>query len=155
MKTTNLFLCIALTASVLACGEKKDAFLEEAGKIHNEAHDIGEGIEPQIETIDSLTALLNTQKLTLKDAAQLARVDSTVAALGSVKTAFEAWEDNIVSVPGMVHKHAEGEAHEHNHKPAPDVTSEQMLEIQKEMKTNIEKIKADLQKAEEMLKSVM
>jgi len=155
MKNTNLLLSIALVASTLACGEKKNTFLEEAGKIHNEAHEIGEGIEPQIESIDSLTALLNTQKVTSKDAAQLARVDSTVAALGSVKAAFEEWEDNIVGVPGMEHTHAEGEAHAHNHKPAPDVTSEQMLEIQREMKTNIEKIKADLQKAEEMLKKVM
>ena len=158
MKLAAFFLTIVLV-STLACTDKKDPKLEEAGKIHNEAHEIGEAIEGQIEAIDSLKTLLAEKKKTMTDAAAMARLDSTSAALEGVQKAFTAWEDNIVGVPGMAHKHehAEGEAHkhDHNHKPAPDVTPDQMLEIQQEMKTNIEKIKADLNKAEEMLKKVM
>jgi ABC-type nickel/cobalt efflux system permease component RcnA len=159
MKLLSYFLGITLLLNVTACGDKKDPNLEEAGKIHNEAHEIGEAIEPQIEALDSLKNVLLEKKKTLTDAAALAKIDSTTAAFEAVQQAFETWEDNIVSVPGMEHNHdhaaGEAHAHEHDHKPAPDVTSEQMLEIQKEMKTNIEKIKADLAKAEEMLKKVM
>ena len=152
----HLLITAILLASLAACGDKKDAKLDEAGKIHNEAHEIGENIESQIEGIDSLKTLLADKKKTLTDAATIARLDSTVAVLGGVAQAFADWEDNIVSVPGLVHKHAEGEAHEeHNHKATPDVTSEQMLEIQQEMKKNIEKIKADLTRAEEMMKALL
>ena len=153
----HLLITAILLASLAACGDKKDAKLDEAGKIHNEAHEIGENIESQIEGIDSLKTLLADKKKTLTDAATIARLDSTVAVLGGVAQAFADWEDNIVSVPGLVHKHAEGEAHhdEHKHKPTPDVTSEQMLEIQQEMKKNIEKIKTDLARAEEMMKTLL
>ena len=152
-----LFITAVLLVGLLACGDKKDVKLEEAGKIHNEAHEIGEAIEAQIDGIDSLKTLLADKKKTITDAATIARLDSTTAALSSVAQAFADWEDNIVSVPGLVHKHAEGEAahEEHKHKPAPDVTSEQMLEIQQEMMKNIEKIKADLARAEEMMKALM
>jgi hypothetical protein len=54
----------------------------------------------------------------------------------------------------MVHNHAEGE-HHHDHKAAPNVTSAQMLEIQKEMRANIEKIKSDFKNTEAMLNKVM
>ncbi|TAF23250.1 MAG: hypothetical protein EAZ70_13200 [Runella slithyformis] len=157
MKTLAYFLSITLVMSALACADKKDPKLEEAGKIHNEAHEIGEALEAQIEDIDSLKIVLADKKKTITDAAALARLDSTSAALESVQKAFAEWEDNIVGVPGLEHKHAEGEAHnhKHEHKPTPDVTPDQMLEIQQEMKKNIEKIKADLAKAEEMLKSVL
>lgn len=155
MKIAACFMSAALIMSAVACADKKDPILEEAGKIHNEAHEIGEALEVQIEGIDSLRMMLTEKKKTLTNAAAIARLDSTSAALESVQKAFGKWEDNIVGVPGMEHKHEEGEAHNHEHKPAPNVTSDQMLEIQQEMKTNIERIKADLAKAEDMLKRVL
>jgi D-alanyl-D-alanine carboxypeptidase len=155
MKTLSLSLALLAAVALTACGEKKDPMLEEAGRIHNEASEIQASIEPQVENIDSLQNLLAEKKKTLTDPAMIAKVDSVSAALGAITKSFEAWESNIIEVPGLEHKHAEGEHHHHDHKPAPNVTSEQLVELQKEMKTNIEKIKSDMSKAEEMLKEVL
>lgn len=146
-------LFIALV--IWSCGGKSakdDPILQEATKIHEEAHEMQEGIEPTIEGIDSLKTVLIEKKKSLADSSAK-QIDELVGALDKIKGDFEAWEENVVSVPGMEdeheHEHSkEGEHHHHHdHKPAPDVTSEQMLDIQKEIRKNIEAIKADLDKA--------
>ncbi len=160
MAYSTTFYCLLLTASCLlltSCGDKKDPKMEEAGKIHLAAMEIEESIHEQIEGIDSLKVVLNDKKKTLTDAATIAGIDSTVAALDAVAKSFEDWEENLVEVPGLAHEHHhhEGEEHHHDHKPAPDVSSDQMIEIQKEIKANIEKIKSDLATVEERIKKVL
>ena len=59
---------------------------------------------------------------------------------------FELWEKNVVEVPGD----DSGEAHDHGHghhgeKENLQVTPEQMVEIQKELKSNLEKLLLRLQ----------
>lgn len=147
------FYCLLLTA----CGDKKDPKIEEAGKIHLEAMEIEETLHEQVESIDSLKIVLNDKKKTVTDAAVVASIDSTVAALDAVAKSFEEWEENLVEVPGLAHEHHhhEGEEHHHDHKPAPKVSGDQMIEIQKEIKANIQKIKSDLASAEERVKRVL
>ncbi len=142
---------------LVSCGDKKDPKMEEAGKIHLEAMEIEETLHEQVEGIDSLKIVLNDKKKTVTDAAAVASIDSTVAALDAVAKSFEEWEENLVEVPGLAHEHHhhEGEEHHHDHKPAPDVSGDQMIEIQKEIKANIQKIKSDLASAEERLKKVL
>ena len=141
MKNLLYTLQAAILVFFVACAtdKKEDPILKEAGTIHNEAHEMGEGVEAQFTAVDSLSALLAAKKMPA--------ADSLVAAMAAVKQSFEAWEGNIVTVPGMKHNHAEGEHAHDEHKPAPDVTPEQMLDIQKEMKLSIEKIKSDLDAA--------
>lgn len=78
-----------------ACGDKKDPKMEEAGKVHLEAMEIEESIHQQIEGIDSLKIVLSEKKKTLTDAAAIASLDSTVAALdavaGSLPLGKKAW----------------------------------------------------------------
>lgn len=142
---------------LVSCGDKKDPKMEEAGKIHLEAMEIEETLHEQVEGIDSLKIVLNDKKKTVTDAAAVASIDSTVAALDAVAKSFEEWEENLVEVPGLAHEHHhhEGEEHHHDHKPAPDVSGDQMIEIQKEIKANIQKIKSDLAKAEQRLKAIL
>jgi hypothetical protein len=142
---------------LVSCGDKKDPKMEEAGKIHLEAIEIEETLHEQVEGIDSLKIVLNDKKKTVTDAAAVASIDSTVAALDAVAKSFEEWEENLVEVPGLAHEHHhhEGEEHHHDHKPAPDVSGDQMIEIQKEIKANIQKIKSDLASAEERVKKVL
>jgi ABC-type nickel/cobalt efflux system permease component RcnA len=152
--------CVLLTVCTLfltACGDKKDPKMEEAGKIHLEAMEIEESLHEQVEGIDSLKIVLTDKKKTLTDAAAVASIDSTISALDLVAKSFEEWEESLVEVPGLAHEHHhhEGEEHHHDHKPAPNVSSDQMIEIQKEIKANIEKIKADFTKAEQRLKAVL
>jgi len=157
MKNSIYFLLSAsLCVCLASCGDKKSPKMEEAGKIHLESMAIEETLHEQVEGIDSLKIVLQEKRKNLTDAAATASLDSTVAMLDAVAKSFETWEENLVEVPGLAHEHHhhEGEEHHHDHKPAPNVSSEQMLEIQKEIKANIEKIKADMTKAEQMLNKI-
>ncbi len=136
----------------MSCNDQKDPNLEQATILHNEASAIQAEIEPQIEGIDSLVNRLNDMKKAATNAVAVAKIDSTIAALNVVAASFKDWEENLIEVPNMKHNHADGEAHHHEHKPAPEMSSEQMLAVQQETKANIVKIKADLARVEEMLR---
>ncbi len=152
MRFAPLFFVFSISLTLSFCSQQKDNVLQQAATIHNEASAIQAEIEPQIEAIDSLVAKLTDTKKTTTDVVAAAKIDSTVAALNAVSASFANWEDNLIEVPGMAHDHAEGAAHHHEHKPAPEMSSEQMLAVQKEIKANIVKIKTDLARVEAMLK---
>lgn len=153
MKTLTLTLLLSIV--FFSCSDKKDPKLEEAAKLHNEATEIQATIEPQIEGADSLITVLNEKKKTLTDAAAIAHIDSTTATLEALSKSLEDWEGNLIEVPGMPHAEHGDEHHHHEHKKAPDMSPDQMLQVQQEIKKGIEKIRDDLAKAEEMLKSAM
>ncbi len=135
----TLLSLVLLTAACGGGGSADEATLQAAGQLHLQASEVQERIEP---LIDSL-ALLKTQ-LTAK---QTPEAQATVAEIDSVTKRFEEWEDTAVEVPGQEHPHQHGEGehhHHHDHKPAPQVTASEMLDIQKELKANIEKIDRDV-----------
>jgi hypothetical protein len=155
MKQLPIFVFFAIILLSVSCTEKKDTNLEQAAALHNEASAIQEEIEPQIEAIDSLIMTLTDIKKVRTDAVDISQIDSTIAALNAVSLSFKDWENNLIEVPGMKHSHSEGAEHHHEHKPAPEMSLEQMLAVQKEIKANIVKIKEDLGKAEGMMKRAM
>ncbi|GAB4113654.1 MAG: hypothetical protein OHK0057_16120 [Thermoflexibacter sp.] len=138
--------------------EKSEALLREAVKWHNEAMAIHKELMPKMKAIEELKAKLTAQKDSLagKDENAISQLDAEIMNLENISTEMQEWMKNIVEVPHDEehHHHHEGEAHEHDHshehKAKIDLTPEQMLDIQKEMKANIlkiqEKIKAVLQK---------
>lgn len=133
---------LAGTLLLAACGGRTsadEATLKEAGQIHLQASEVQERLEP---LVDSLVALKTSLATRATPEAQAA-----VAGIDSATKRFEAWEESVVEVPGQehAHDHAEGESHHHHdHKSAPQVTASEMLEIQKELKANIEKIDAEV-----------
>ncbi|MFD2524020.1 hypothetical protein [Emticicia soli] len=131
---------LAAGIAVMACSSKtpKDnPVLVEANQVHLEAEAIQEKIEPEIEKIDSLKNLLAVRKT--------AKADSLVNDLSKLNADFEDWEKNFFAVPGFEHTHEEGhEHHNHDHTPAPELPADKMLEVQKEIKANIESIEARL-----------
>jgi hypothetical protein len=155
LKNTLLFY---LTVCLTACNSSPEntSALTEAGKIHNEA----------VASHDSLTKMVTAefpglrQKLAARkqtipaDSVLFQQYSEAITSLDETATELEEWEENIVEVPGNEHVHKAGEKHEH--KPAPDVTPEQMLAIQKEMRVNLRTISDNLRQvklqAEEMLK---
>ncbi len=155
--TSRLFTPALLALALLSsCGGKNsadEAALKEAGEIHLQASEIQETLEPQV---DSLAAL-KTSLAALKTPA----VAQAVADIDRVVSRFEEWESNVVEVPGVKHEHehAEGDSthhhHHHDHKPAPQVTASEMLDIQKEMRMNIEQISADVKTAMEAGKKAL
>jgi hypothetical protein len=103
---------------ITACsgGRGNEVIMEEAARIHNETMALAVLVEKAINNgeADSMNTISN---------------DSIV----HWRQLFEAWKEDIVEVPGNEthHTHA-GSSHHHDHAP-PDITPEQMLEIQKSL----------------------
>lgn len=140
MKTYQLVafgLALSGLSACLSSSDKHDPLLDEAARYHNEATAIQATLEPRVDQIDSLKTVLTGQSLP----ASAARI----ATLDSIKTAFEAWEENLVEVPGMPHEH--GHAHgkrEHHHGDATlkDLPADQMRDLQRETLNSIRQLQA-------------
>jgi len=127
MKRFLLFSIISLF--IFNCTNTKDKeTLAKASAIHNEAFALLEKLEDDLKTLKADTTI---------------HQDS----LAALTQALAAWEENLVEVPGNEHEHHhhEGEEghnhdHDHNHAKAPDVTPNEMLEIQSTLKKEIDAI---------------
>ncbi|HEY1054114.1 MAG TPA: hypothetical protein VGE24_03240 [Emticicia sp.] len=145
-------ISILLTSFVfISCSSKSpkdNSVLIEANRIHLEAEAIQSRVEPEIEKIDSLKNLLQLKKM--------AKADSLASELVNLKTDFKDWEKNLFVVPGFEHTHEGKHAHNHHeHTPAPELPADKMLEIQKEIKINIERIDIELNKKLAQTKEIL
>jgi ABC-type nickel/cobalt efflux system permease component RcnA len=152
MKQGAYFLFILLALFILfSCGgkdEKTEALLKEAAQWHNEAVAIHKELMPKMKEIEALKAKLTAQKDSLigKEDNTVSQLEVQIMDLENISKEMKEWMENIVEVPNNEehHHHHEGEEHEHDHKHEHgakiDLTPEQMLEVQKEMKANILKI---------------
>lgn len=133
-----MLLVLVLGSFWVACTstDKKDLLLDEAARYHQQATAIQAAIEPKIEQIDSLKAVLLATKAPIAQA--------TMATLDSLKTAFFEWEANLVEVPGMEHEHKVGEKHKHGDNTLKDLPADQMRDLQRELLNNIRQIQARL-----------
>jgi LmbE family N-acetylglucosaminyl deacetylase len=110
----KLFVLLCLTAC--STSSKEDKLLQEAADVHNMALLMAEELETTLKQ--------NTFP-----------ADSASA----IRAAIEAWENDLVEVPGNEHHHNH-EGHNHSHEPV-HVTAEEMLQLQLELKQRIERIK--------------
>ena len=120
MKSHGIFLILLFLC--FACKTKtNDQLLIEAARIHNEVMVSVEELEVEISRV-------------AQDSTGLVPPDSITA----WNEAIEKWEAEMVEVPGneSYSDHAHGEHHHHDHKPL-EVTSEQMLSIQKDLKVRL------------------
>ncbi|MCU0384224.1 MAG: hypothetical protein MUF68_09190 [Cyclobacteriaceae bacterium] len=125
----RILIISAISLFIFNCTHNKDKeTLTKASTIHNEAYALLEKLEDDLKTLK----------------ADITINQDSVAVLSK---ALAAWEENLVEVPGNEHEHHhhEGEEghnhdHDHNHAKAPDVTPNEMLEIQTTLKKEIEAI---------------
>lgn len=110
---------------------KEDAHhLQQAVEIHKAMMEIEEQFENQLDSLKSFSH----HAVEIRDSLQVIEKD------------FELWEKNVVEVPGDDSEEAHDHGHEHHHeKENLHVTPEQMVEIQKELKSNLEKLLLRLQ----------
>ena len=134
----GLLICFLSCILITGCGEKKDPDLVEAARIHNEMIAGAERLEIQL---DSLTKSLHTleAKISPADSLKKRQVVENLAGCDLVKKNIAGWEEDMVEVPGNEHHHHHN-GEEHEHKPAPDLTPKQMLEVQKAKKAELEPI---------------
>lgn len=106
---------ILITLSFLlftACQPSEDAALAEAQRLHRQV--------VELET----RLLTQYQRLERPDSAQQAWYEE-----------FKEWQSNLVVVPGVEHDHSHDDHHHHDHlhEAAPQLTSEQLLDVQKSL----------------------
>ncbi len=126
-------ISVIVFAFFVSCqGEnKEDAhFLQQAAEIHRAMMEIEAQFESQLDSLKSFSH----HAVEIRDSLQVIEKD------------FELWEKNVVEVPGDDSAEAHDHGHEHHHeKENLQVTPEQMVEIQKELKSNLEKLLLRLQ----------
>lgn len=132
-------LLIALALAAFACTKKneKSPQLIEANRLHLEAMKISQQLEQKLDSLSPLA----------KDGS------SGKPQIDSLKNLIEVWEKHVIEVPGFAHEHAHEHAHQHGaheHKSAPPMTDESMLEYQRQSRQAI----AELQEAIEKLESL-
>lgn len=116
-------LSIVLILLMTHCSVKKeDSLLTDAALLHNEAVALASQLEEQLATLASDTTHLR---------------DSVTA----WRIALKNWQSNLVEVPGNEFPQHDHAHHAHKHEAAVDLTSEQMLTLQQEMKAQIEELK--------------
>lgn len=109
---------------------KENPFLRDAAQVHNEAIALAQQLEEQLEHLTN---------------------DSTVLAdsLRVWRTDLENWKRNLPEVPGNEnHEHHEQGHHDHG-KQLPELTPDQMLLVQREMKAQLDLIISRINKDKE------
>ena len=117
---------ILLLVFVLGCAPSKDdKLIQQSIEIHGEAMTIGKDVKEKIKQLSAKTDGLDSlMQSAIKDSVK------------NLEQAWEEWEASIVEVPGNEdhdHDHHDHD-HDHDHSPAPDLTPEQVLEIQQDIK---------------------
>ncbi|MCE7040339.1 hypothetical protein [Dyadobacter sp. CY312] len=127
MKTIQSLLLLSFFAMLQACSgnSEKSELLAEANQLHLESVEIHENLEKK----------LNLMLAKEKDLSRLKTLDS-------LHNLIELWETGLVEVPGFEHAHSHGAHHEH--KAAPAMTEESMLEYQKNGKEAIQELEGAL-----------
>jgi len=107
--------------------KKENPFLKDATQVHNEAIALAQQLEEQLEHLTN---------------------DSTVLAdsLRVWQTDLEKWKRNLPEVPGNEnHEHPEQGHHDHG-KQLPELTPDQILLVQREMKAQLDLITSRVNK---------
>lgn len=94
----------------------------EAVALYNETHELYDSLKKQAKAD--------------QDSLLLSRLDS-------LHKLMHSWEDGLYEVPGFEHDHGghDGDEHKHEHKTAPKMTDQSMLEYQESARAAIEELK--------------
>lgn len=130
-----LFL-LAIFLTTFSCNRRGENSpqLIEANRLHLEAIEISKQLE---QNLDNLS-------MRAKDDVEKSEIDS-------LKNLIEVWEENLIEVPGFPHDHAH-EAHSHEHKTAPPMTDESMLDYQRQSREAIVELKEVITKLDSLRK---
>jgi hypothetical protein len=120
-----LFLALLSFYACMGPSKEEQKLLTEAATIHNAAYKLAGELEEELEMMRTDTTV-NADSITL------------------LLSAIETWESALVEVPGNEahHNHEEGEAHHHHHEHSKtiDVTPQEMLKVQNELRKQLDVI---------------
>ena len=128
-----------------ACNTHEDSpTINEAIEVHKNMRTLYFDLETIAEAKkEELKGSMNQAKENA-DAATAAELSKLNSQLQNLHQELAAWKENLVEVPGHCF-HAEGEPHEHHDHPhLKDLSDEEILELQKELKKQLEEIESQL-----------
>lgn len=144
--TIFFILSFAVCLSILSCNndttaktdQKDQEILKEAAKIHNEAINIGLALAPQLEQFRQTKNSINIQgrALTPVELKFVEKVDR-------LNASHNYWQQHLIEVPGFGHDHSHDHAghdhsdHSHQHSSGPDLSADQMLQAQQDIRDSI------------------
>lgn len=144
-----VFLLVISVLTLAFCTPKKNPQLQEAAQIHNEAIAMHKEVTALVENAKTLLPGLKAKRDS-EDAVARPAFDTAIAAIEQADKKLDLWMDDVVEVPGNeAHNEHNAHEHEHNHAAPPDVTPQQMLEIQRETKKTLESIRTNVVKQTE------
>lgn len=116
-------ISLIIAAFLLSCAKQSENSpqLIEANRLHLEAMKIAEQAEQKL---DSLAPLVQNR-----------------SEMDSLKKLVETWESHVIEVPGFAHAHDHSGHHTHEHKAAPSMTDESMLDYQRQSRQAILELK--------------
>ena len=140
--------------SMVACqSSTPDQALQEAADLHNKAIQVEKKVKPQMDQLSQLKNALAVQQRTLTESEQ-----SFVDYVTQIETLYRYWEENHVEVPGYGHEghdhHDHAHDHDHDHGPALELSSEDMLIVQREFRDSILQIEKYTQTALGMFENI-
>lgn len=124
MKHVGVLLLVA------ACtAQQHDPLLDDAARYHRDAMELSGQLEIELDSLAHSDAVP-------KDS------------IRAWHLAIESWERDVIEVPGYDHDD-QGEAHDHHHhehrEPPPDLTPEQMRDVQRELLQRLREIESRLE----------
>jgi len=123
-------MVLSLLMGNCSVSKKENPFLKDAAQVHNEAIALAQQLEEQLEHLTNDSTVLE---------------DSLIV----WRTDLEKWKYNLPEVPwNENHEHHEQGQHDHG-KQLPELTPDQMLSVQREMKAQLELITSRINKARE------
>ncbi|MEM1319102.1 MAG: hypothetical protein AAGG75_02535 [Bacteroidota bacterium] len=162
MKLYHVLFFLSLTGLLLSFGEgtgsntnsNDEKLLKEAAQIHQEAIDIGMAIAPRLASLRQMKNGMNVQGRTLTP-----EEITLTTAIANIEDRHNYWQTHLIEVPGHEHDHHHhGDGHDHNHdhshdhSPSPNMTAEQMLAVQKEIRDSIMVIRDGIKEVEGLVK---
>lgn len=146
MPRMKFMYVMSLLVWLCACGgpsAKEEALTKEALGHHEAAMTAEKQVKELMVELGKLKpALISLKDSLAADPDRLAKVTQSLETMDKVEADFAAWAKNIVEVPGHEHQHEHGEGHDHDHDHTPvQATPEQMVDIQRETKDNVIRIK--------------
>jgi len=157
LKFLGLLNFVVLLCFISACGshnhaeeeysEEEKKVLKEASEIHNQATKLYEDISSKKEELKK-----NIKQFEEKDKEKFSQ---EIEDAKTLLKDFETWESEIIEVPGNEHEHSHEGHHHHHHAPIVEVSVEEMLQIQKEMLANIQKLSERLEEQSKKINDVL
>ena len=120
---------------------KASELLKEAAMIHQEAINIEQALQPELQALIQRANGINIQGRALTEEEM-----AFVKAVENLRASYGYWEENHVEVPGFEHEHGHDHDHDHHHGPGLEVSPADMLLIQKEFRDSILSIKERIEK---------